>query len=172
MSRSEPTLPDPARLDAADREAVRSLSSAYASGVDRRRYRDVADLFTPNGQLQGAKVDAPDELLYDLEGRAAIEAQLQGLDHFRRTFHQLGQIDIRGDGDEATGEVYCTASHITIADGSQSLYVMYIRYDDRYRRGPEGWRIDRRFLWIDATERRRAERPARSTDSPPKEQRT
>lgn len=147
------------RLGPTDRGAIESLSLAYASGVDQRRYRDVAELFSQSGLLQGAKSERPDVLIYDLDGRDAIEQQLRGLDRFDRTFHQLGQVDVWASDDGAAGEVYCTATHATTTDDSQSMYVMHIRYEDRYQREPDGWRIARRFLWVDMTEQRRHDRP-------------
>lgn len=147
------------RLSAADRDAIESLSPAYASGVDQRRYRDVAELFSHSGRLQGARTERPDELIYDLDGRDAIEQQLRGLDRFDRTFHQLGQVNVWATDDGAAGEVYCTATHATTTGESQSMYVMHIRYDDRYQRESDGWRIARRFLWVDMTEQRRRDRP-------------
>jgi hypothetical protein len=76
---------------------------------------------------------------------------------FIRTCHFLGQTRYMLDGDEASGTVYCQASHL-LADGEDEIsYVMNIRYEDRYGRTPEeGWRLAQRTAWIDWTERRPA----------------
>ena len=46
----------------------------------------------------------------------------------------------------ARGSTWCTAEHLTIGDVCIETYVMTIRYDDRYARTPDGWRIVSRTL--------------------------
>jgi hypothetical protein len=82
------------------------------------------------------------------DGIASIPALLARYD---QTFHFVGLHRIVVDGDAATGHVYCDAHHRT---GRRDL-VMHIHYEDRYRRGADGWRIGRRdvrVLWIDTRE--------------------
>jgi hypothetical protein len=59
-------------------------------------------------------------------------------------------------GEEATGEVYCVAHHLSSATpGEGDDYVMYIRYLDAYvREAGDDWRITRRDVITDAVERR------------------
>src|SRR5690606_32856172 len=69
-----------------------------------------------------------------------------GLARYDQTLHVIGNHRVELDGDDATGEVYCTAHHLT---GTED-FVMHIRYDDRYRRTADGWRVaarDLRLLW-------------------------
>jgi hypothetical protein len=51
-------------------------------------------------------------------------------------------------GDEGEGEVYCVAYHLLEVDGRAHKLDWGIRYRDRYRREPEGWRLARRELQI------------------------
>jgi uncharacterized protein (TIGR02246 family) len=55
------------------REEIRGLLAAYAHGVDRGRFDDVAELFTPDGTLEVGNGRHP-------SGRAAIREFLAGVD--------------------------------------------------------------------------------------------
>lgn len=141
--------PSPSPAD--DRDAIRSLAVAYAEGADRRHYPAVGALFADDGVLRPAKGHrtGPDE----------IAAALTGLDRYEVTFHLLGQhrVDLDPhDPDRATGEVYCVAHHLFTdgAGGARTDRIMYIRYQDEYRRTAPGWRFAERRLEIDWIEER------------------
>ncbi len=121
----------------ADTDALRDLVVAYATGVDRRRFDDVAALFTEDGEL----------LVRDTTRRGPVEIAraLQQLEHYDATFHQLGQQTVHVEGDGATGETYCIAHQIK--DGRARI--LAIRYQDAFARGVDGWRIAERRLEID-----------------------
>ena len=126
----------------ADREALRDLVEAYASGVDRRRPEDVASLFTDDGELtyRGRTT----------VGTADLTQAFRFLERYDVTTHFLGQQTVTLDGDRATGEVYCLAHHLTVDDN----YVMSIRYQDVYARTTAGWRFASRELVVDWEEHR------------------
>ncbi len=72
---------------------------------------------------------------------------------YARTFHLVGNHLYDIQGDEATGEVYCSAHHLTSGPNGDTDYVMLIRYQDRYRRDPEGqWLISDRGVVVDWNE--------------------
>ena len=90
-----------------------------------------------------------------IAGRAALAATFHGLiRQYDVTTYLNGQSTISLHGDSATGESYCLAHHLTTEQGERMLIVMAIRYLDQFRRTPEGWRIARRDLVFDWTERR------------------
>ena len=69
----------------------------------------------------------------------------------------LGQQTVDLDGDRATGECYCLAHHVEVADdGSRSVMIMHIRYQDRYARTADGWKFEHRTLMVDWRETRPA----------------
>jgi len=70
------------------------------------------------------------------------------LGRYERTMHFVGNHRAEIDGDDATGITYCFAHHIS----GGADHVMAIRYVDRYRRTPGGWRIAERHLYEDWTE--------------------
>jgi hypothetical protein len=120
-----------------DRDALRELVVAYATGVDRRHFDDVAALFTPEGRL----------LVHDASRRGPTEiaTALRQLERYDRTFHFLGQQTVAVEGDRATGETYCLA-HQLEGGGAR---ILAIRYQDTFVRTPAGWRIEERRLEID-----------------------
>ena len=77
-----------------------------------------------------------------LEGRAAFQQRVEASHaRFVRTHHQLGQTSYVIDGDVAETVSYVTAWH-EYPDGRQDT--VWLRYVDRWKHGPEGWRIERR----------------------------
>jgi len=73
------------------------------------------------------------------------------LRQFPTTFHFIGNHLVDVAGDEATGEVYCEAHHLT-DEGID--HVMFIRYADRYRRDGERWRFAERETFVEWMEER------------------
>ena len=68
------------------------------------------------------------------------------LEKYKRTFHQVFNVDYQVDGHEARGETYCLAAHIMDGDTGEIKYDMGIRYKDKLTKKPEGWRIRFREL--------------------------
>ena len=58
--------------------------------------------------------------------------------------HMVSTHQFAVDGDRATGRCYLHAQHV--AGGGQ--FVVAGRYEDRYRRTPDGWRIEHRTLTV------------------------
>jgi hypothetical protein len=79
---------------------------------------------------------------------------------FVATQHAVNNHTVVVDGDAATGEAYCTASHIRRAEGGGLENHMWaIRYQDRYVRRDGRWLFAHRVLVIDWTETRPASPP-------------
>lgn len=137
----------------ADRLALLDVAYAYARFADRVDADGVGALFVADGVLRIIRrgVDAAP---VQRVGRAEIVAAIKRLDRYDATFHLVGNHHYEIDGDTATGEVYCVAHHVDGDAGARRDHVMMIRYHDRYRRGPHGWRIVERELHVDWTEDR------------------
>jgi len=120
-----------------DRAAIADVLAAFCERVDEYDIAGLADVFTEDcstdyGPGRGGPV----------AGRAAVLARIaRGQAEFRRTHHQLGQSRVTLDGDSATAVTYVTATH-EHRDGARSR--VHLRYLDRLRRTPEGWRIAER----------------------------
>lgn len=130
----------------------RELVEAYACAVDHRDAEALGALFDPDAVLTTPSGE--------LRGRTAIAGvPARHIQRYRVTHHLLGG-QILGPGTcdtEATGTVECTAHHVYELNGIERVYVMHIRYHDRYRRDGDGWVFtDRRLelLWDEDHPRR------------------
>ena len=146
-------LPEDVRT-ALDHQALRGLAERYAYHADRRDAGAVAALFTEDGVL--VTPDVPKELgpVNERRGRTAIEEAIAGLASLRSTVHLVvGQV-CEVEGDEAAGVTSCEAHHLSGEDGEVSDWTWMIRYRDRFRREPDGWRFSRRELFVEWVEQR------------------
>jgi ketosteroid isomerase-like protein len=137
------------------RAALRSIAERYALGVDRRDRDSFVSAFHPDATLRVFNPSDSDEPVNEMRGHEQIGKVPEFITIYPKTYHVLGQSTYElGDG-VATGEVYCMAHHLSPDRHGGTNYVMFIRYDDRYRRGDDGeWRIETRRVNIDWTETR------------------
>ena len=138
--------------------ALRRLVDGYARAVDRGDATGFIELFEPDALLQvfyGPEADGPTS---ESRGHSALgEIPNRLTARYDRTFHFVGNhlCDVRGD--EATGEAYCLAHHLTENAHGGTDYVMLIRYQDVYRRPAGGsWKFAHRKVLVDWTEVRTA----------------
>jgi hypothetical protein len=146
-------------------EALRSLAASYAAGVDRRELDLFLSAFHPGATLAVHRPAAgPDDEPRLMRGHAEIGRVVELIARYPATFHLLGQSRYQVDGDRASGEVYCVANHYIPSDEGDRNHVMYIRYEDTYRRDRGGpWKIERRDVrpvWTQTL--RTVEAPGRS----------
>jgi hypothetical protein len=71
------------------------------------------------------------------------------VERFSATFHAVHNQLVELDGDRASGETYCIASHLYERDGRQRKLDWGIRYQDLYVRSEGAWRFARRELCVD-----------------------
>jgi ketosteroid isomerase-like protein len=145
--------------EAGDRSAIRDLAYRYAAGVDRRDQSLFLSAFHPDATLTVVRKD-PDgvEKVFVRTGHHELRAIPELITRYDKTFHFVGNHHCVLDGDEATGEVYCMAHHLESAPQGGTDHLMLIRYQDTYRRGPDGqWLIVSRRLVVDWTEEHAAQ---------------
>ncbi|OBG33874.1 hypothetical protein A5672_23540 [Mycobacterium alsense] len=150
-------------LTADDRMALRDLVHRYAAGVDDRQFDSVAMLFTAAAEL---KVPEPPGVLEPVtchRGTEAIAAAVAAVAAVSRTEHAIvGEVYAEGvRAGTARGRVACIAHHWSHrGDNLEDVIdvVWHLRYDDDYQSTPDGWRISRRALTINAIETRPARR--------------
>lgn len=132
---------------------LRQLAYRYAQGVDGRDAEALGDLFTEDCLVDGSG--------YYSRGRKGITAIPAMLDRrFEGTYHAVQNHIVHLNGDTAEGEVYAISRHLRKApDDSLTVYVMYMRYRDKYVRQADGWRFAHRHILLDWTETGPAERP-------------
>jgi ketosteroid isomerase-like protein len=124
-----------------DRAAIEGLIHAYCRHFDQNEPERVAALFT-----EDATVDYGPEFP-DIVGASSIAAAVAvGLEQtFAATSHHVSNIEIAfDDSDRATGSTYLYAWH-RYRDGSPDGE-LWGRYQHRFERTPDGWRIARLVL--------------------------
>lgn len=127
-------------LAVADRLALADLVHLYAAGVDDRRFRDVAELFTETAELR--LPEPPRELLpvRHWHGRDGVLSALSSLAEVARTQHEVvGEVYAAGpEADYALGRITAVAHHWTFGPEHPTDLVWHVRYDDEYLRTPAG----------------------------------
>jgi ketosteroid isomerase-like protein len=146
--------------ESATRAELRSLAEQYARGVDRRVDGDAfAALFLPDAVIS---IHDPSETTEprQVKGAERLARIPETIARYAKTFHMVGQSTYEIGDREATGEVYCIAHHLTPDQHGGTDYVMFIRYEDTYRRDPDGaWKFAHRRLRVDWTETRAVNAP-------------
>jgi hypothetical protein len=136
--------------EAADRLAIRELIEAYAHCADRRDAKRQMSLFTPDTHFlvyMNAKNPTPSQELRTREALAPVFADLNKYD---ATTHFIGQTTILTLAESrATGETYCLAHHVTVADGKRRLMVASLRYLDTFVKTDISWLFAERKLYVD-----------------------
>jgi hypothetical protein len=153
----------PGSLDPAIVDELRSLSSRYASGVDRRDLDRFLSSFHTDATLTVTRASGGSEPRPPMSGHAAIGQVIERIGMYQQTFHFLGQDDYDVTPTGASGEVSCIAHHRWRDEDDGELdHVMYIRYADEYRvGGDDRWRISARTVVVDWSETRAVDLPGR-----------
>jgi hypothetical protein len=141
--------------EAADRLAIRELFDAYAHCADRRDAKGQMALFTEDTRFLVFMDARSEEPTQELHGRESLAPVFDALNAYTATTHFNGQSTVLLDGERATGESYCIAHHVTVADdGSRTLMIASIRYLDEFVKQDGEWLFAERRLMVDWTETR------------------
>jgi hypothetical protein len=134
--------------------ALRELVDAYAHCADRRDARGQLALFTEDTHFvvyMDSKSDVPSQ---DLRGRESLAPVFDALNAYAATTHFNGQSTMSIDGDQAKGETYCIAHHISGTGAERTLMLASIRYLDTCVKHDGSWYFAERNLMVDWTETR------------------
>jgi hypothetical protein len=141
--------------EAADRLAIRELLEAYAHCADRRDAKGQMALFTPDTHFvvyMNAKDPKPSQELHSREALAPVFADLNKYD---ATMHFVGQSTILSlAGNQAAGEAYTLAHHLTVDGGKRRLMIAALRYSDQFVKVEGEWLFAERLLYVDWIEER------------------
>jgi ketosteroid isomerase-like protein len=141
--------------EAADRLAIRELVDAYAHCADRRDAKGQMALFTDDTRFlvfMDATVAEPTQ---ELRGRESLAPVFDDLNRYAATMHFNGQCTIVLDGEQATGETYCLAHHLTAGqDGQRTMMIASIRYLDEFAKQDGLWLFAERRLMVNWIETR------------------
>ena len=141
--------------EAADRLAIRELIEAYAHCADRRDAKGQMSLFTADTHFV-VYMDAKDaKPSMELHSREALAPVFADLNQYDATTHFVGQSTIFTlTGDQATGETYCLAHHITVEGEKRRLMLASLRYLDTFVKMDGAWLFAERRLYVDWVEER------------------
>ena len=141
--------------EAADRLAIRELVVAYAHCADRRDAKAQMALFTADTHFvvfMNAKDPTPS---MDLHSREALAPVFADLNKYDATTHFVGQSTILTlTAGRASGEAYCLAHHVTVADGKRSLMLASLRYCDTFVKTDGAWFFAEHLLYVDWVDER------------------
>jgi ketosteroid isomerase-like protein len=141
--------------EAADRLAIRELVESYAHCADRRDAKGQIALFTEDTHFvvfMNAKDPKPS---MDLHGRDALAPVFADLNKYDATTHFVGQSTIFTlTADQATGEAYCLAHHVTVSGEKRRLMVASLRYYDTFVKTDGAWLFAERQLYVDWVDER------------------
>jgi uncharacterized protein (TIGR02246 family) len=130
---------DPELRRLTDDDAIRRLTASYSNAVARCDARRAASIYVEDGRVSIAGRETI--------GRLAIE---EGMRQSFAAFSLLQMIAhgglIRVDGDEA--DASWSTTELAIRRGSDTLDIIFGRYEDRLVRSAEGWRFARRVFTL------------------------
>ena len=120
--------------------AIQQLIAAYPGAVDGREFDRLDDMFTADAVIDFSAFGGP------VDNLPAIKAFLrESMALFVRSQHMMGLPDITLDGDRASARTSCTNPMvIAVADGSTSVMLIGLWYDDEFVRTSDGWRFTSR----------------------------
>jgi hypothetical protein len=141
--------------EAADRLAIRELVEAYAHCADRRDAKGQMSLFTVDTHFvvyMNAKDAVP---TMDLHLRESLAPVFADLNKYEATTHSIAQSTIYSlTDDQATGEAYCIAYHVSIDGKGRRLMQASLRYLDAFTKVNGTWLFAERRLYVDWMEER------------------
>ena len=121
----------------ADVERIKQLKHTYCALCDDHYNADgLAALFTEDAVWDGGPMGVQ-------RGRAAIRSFFEGSSkRVPFALHMVTNPIIEVEGDTATGSWYLWQPMVYALPEGEQAYWMSVRYDDRYRREPQGWRFE------------------------------
>jgi uncharacterized protein (TIGR02246 family) len=125
-----------------DKRECRELALRYARACDTHDASEFAAIFTEDGTIvsPGHTMTGRDRIV------AVVPSALKSM--YLRTMHLVHNDLVWIDGDNtARGETYCVAHHLTKeSDVKASDYIMYIVYDNQFRKENGRWYFSHRKL--------------------------
>jgi hypothetical protein len=128
----------PSLQEISDRFEIQQLLIDYSTAIDKRRFDDLDQVFTPDAYIDYTAMGGIDGRFPEVKAWLA-----QVLPNFPAYAHMLGNFDARINGDAASSRTICFNPMVLGGDQNQILFCA-LWYDDEFIRTPEGWRMSRR----------------------------
>jgi hypothetical protein len=123
-----------------DERALERVATAMTTLADRRAWAELRELFVAEVEVDYSRLSGEPAATVPADG--LIDGWARNLGALTATQHLLGNLELRLDGDEATGTAYVQAAHVL--DGArdgEGLWILGGRYRYRFTRAAGGWRI-------------------------------
>ena len=125
-----------------DRLEIQDMLYEYANIIDKQEFDRLRDIFSEDAHIDysafGGAVGNREEIIKFLN-----EAMV---DVFSNTQHLNANIQIKVEGDNATGRVMCfNPMEMNIPDNGTHVFMLGLWYVDKYVRTEKGWRIKERM---------------------------
>jgi hypothetical protein len=123
-----------------DKLAITDLIARYPDIVDEREFDRLDELFTADARIDFSAFGGP------TDSPAGIKQFLRdSLGLFARSQHMMGLPNITLNGDRARARTSCTNPMVMEnPDGSRSVWLIGLWYDDEFERTADGWRFTAR----------------------------
>lgn len=127
-----------------DRFEIQDLCYRYAEIIDAKDFDALrTDVFTADAHIDYSVFGGS---VGNLEDTISFLKQALTPELFPAHQHLNANIQIRLDGDTATGRVMCfNPQEMVLAEGQSQLFMLGLWYVDKYRRTSDGWRMSERI---------------------------
>jgi len=124
-----------------DRQEIQDMLYAYADFIDKKEFDRLRDIFAEDAYIDysafGGSVGNREETIQFLKEAMA--------ETFPNTQHLNANMQIKIEGDHATGRVMCfNPMEMNMPDGGTHVFMLGLWYVDKYVRTERGWRIQER----------------------------
>lgn len=134
-----------------DHSAILGVINEYYHALDTRNISLMRNVFAADAEFTVTMVDGT---VHTIKGIDAILAASSAVGVFRSSHHGPRNVHLEIDVDRACGNIYAMDALIderrfegNMAAGPR-LIQHGLRYVDEYQKGPEGWRIRSRRLYL------------------------
>lgn len=128
-----------------DERAIQSVLFRYAEALDRKDWDMLATCFLPSAIGHY-------DMIGHLDGYPAIEKVCRkALEPLSQTQHLIGNVQIVVDTAQAQSTCYFHAQHVRKDFPGGDMNIIAGRYDDKFVRTEQGWRIHERKLTVQWT---------------------
>lgn len=126
-----------------DRFEIQDLVFHYADLIDSKQFDSLrSDVFCADAHIDYSVFGGS---VGDVETTIAFLKEAVTNEVFPNTQHLNANVQVKLDGDRATGRVMCfNPMEMAMPDGTQQVFFLGLWYVDEYRRTAQGWRISRR----------------------------
>lgn len=122
---------------------IQDMLNEYANIVDTKDFDRLREVFTEDAQIDFSAVG---ERAGDCEEVTASLKQIMR-DAFANTQHLNANMQIKLNGDAATGRVMCfVPMEINLPEGGTQVFMLGVWYADKYIRTQQAWKIKERAV--------------------------